>query len=339
MLVLLPTTLDFVIGDSTPRTVTASNGGNADLTIKSIDLTPSSIPYFSVDTKGCTTPITQTTSPCQVNIRLGTGSPPPNQVYGLTFKSNAPPDQTVPFQVHPPPTPTPVPTPRGSILLNPGSAPPTVRVNFSGSGLDPNAILAVLFDSTHLVDLNTDASGNFAVQLAVPDTAPPGTHQVCVGETNGNVCSAFTVEAAPAGTPTPSPSASPSPSPSASPSGSAALATPDTGGSSPLSLLTKPPFVFLPIIAAIGLLAFLGLYLWRARPTPPIGEVTILHKAPAPRVYDQDAPPPPAPPPAPPKAPIVYESPTAPPSTPPPARPPAPPSGADIPPDLPEASD
>jgi hypothetical protein len=231
----------------------------------------------------------------------------------------------------PTPTPTPVLTPRGSIFLNPGSAPATSRVTFSGSGLDASQILAVLFDGNHVGDINTDGSGNFTIQLAVPDTAPPGNHQVCVTESNGNVCSGFTVETGAATAP--APSASPSPSPS--PSGPAVAATPDAGGSSPLALLIKPPFVFLPIIAAIGLLAFLGLYLWRVRPTAPIGEVTILHKAPPPRVYDQDAPPPPAPP----KAPIVYESASGEVPAPPPARPPAPPSGADVPPDLPEASD
>ena len=233
--------------------------------------------------------------------------------------------------------PTPIPTPRGSIFLNPGSATPATRVTFSGSGLDANQILAVLFDGAHVSDINTDGGGNFTIQLVIPDNAPAGNHQICIGESNGNVCSGFTVEAAPAATPTPTDTASPSPSPSASPSPVTAAAA-GGGGSSPLALLLRPPFVFLPIIAAIALLTFLGLYLWRVRPTPPIGEVTILHKAPAPRLYEQQpAAPPPPPAPAPP--PVVYESPANPPSTPPPARPPAPPSGADVPPDLPETSD
>jgi hypothetical protein len=210
-------------------------------------------------------------------------------------------------------------------------------VTFSGNGLDANTILPVLIDGNHVADVNTDGGGSFSVQLAVPDIGAGG-HQVCVSESNGNACAGFTVEAAPASTPTPT--SSPSPSPSPSPSGSPpALATiPTSGGTSPLALLIKPPFVFLPIIAAIALLAFLALYLWRVRPTPPIGEVTILHKAPPPRVYESlpEAPPPiPAPQPAP----IFYESPGGPQSTPPPERPPAPPSGADVPPDLPEASD
>ena len=97
--------------------------------------------------------------------------------------------------------------------------------------------------------------------------------------------------------------------------------------------------MFLPIIAALALLAFLGLYLWRARPTPPIGEVTILHRAPAPRVYEPQPDAPPPPPAAPTPPPIVYESPAGPAPFKPPAPPTAAPSGADVPPDLPEASD
>jgi hypothetical protein len=210
-------------------------------------------------------------------------------------------------------------------------------VNFSGNGLDANQILGVLFDGNHVSDVNTDGGGSFSIQLVVPDAAPAGTHQVCVSESNGNLCSGFTVEAAPASTPTPSDTASPSPSPSPS-DGTSAPAAPGSGGGSTLALLIKPPFVFLPIIAALGLLAFLGLYLWRARQAPPIGEVTILHRAPEPRDYGSlpEAPPPP---PAPEPPPIVYECPAGPAPHPPPVPPPAPPSGADIPPDLPEASD
>jgi hypothetical protein len=190
----------------------------------------------------------------------------------------------------------------------------------------------VTFDGGHLVDVTTDGAGAFAIQLAIPNEATGASHQICVVENYGNVCTGFTLEAlpSPTSTPTETPSASPSPSPSASLV--APTATPSSGGASPLALLTRPPFVYLPILAAVALLVFLGLYLWRARPTPPIGEVTILHRAPQPRTYEsQPASPPPAPSPPPPP-PVVYESPTGP-------APPPPPSGADVPPDLPEASD
>ena len=235
------------------------------------------------------------------------------------------------------PPPTPIPTPRGSIFLNPGSATPTTKVTLSGSGLDPSTSLPVLFDGNRVIDVNADGSGNFTAQLTVPDAAPAGTHQVCVSESNGNVCSAFTVEAAPASTPTPS--ASPTVSPNPSPSDGLITIASNPGASSPMALLIKPPFVFLPIIAAIALLAFLGIYLWRVRQTPPISEVTILHKAPEPRAHGLDAVPPPTPAPPPPAAPIVYESPSGPASAPPPARPSAAPNDADVPPDMPEASD
>ncbi|HEY8681150.1 MAG TPA: hypothetical protein VIN01_08880 [Candidatus Dormibacteraeota bacterium] len=196
------------------------------------------------------------------------------------------------------------------------------------------------FDGGHLVDVDTDGSGAFAIQLAIPNDATGPSHTICVVENYGNVCTGFTLETLPSPTPTPTDTASPSPSPSPSTSPVVPTATPSSGGgSSPLALLTRPPFVFVPIIAAIALLAFLGLYLWRARSTPPIGEVTILHRAPPARTYETlpDAPAPPPPAPAPP--PVVYESPAGPAPPPSKAPPTAPPSGADVPPDLPEASD
>jgi hypothetical protein len=232
-----------------------------------------------------------------------------------------------------------VPTPQGSIFLNPSSAPPASRVNFSGTRLPISTPLAVTFDGGHLVDVITDGSGAFAIQLAIPNEATGVSHQICVVENYGNVCTGFTLEALPSPTPTPTATPSPSPSPSTSPSPVTQAPTSSSDGTSPLALLTRPPFVFLPILAAVALLAFLGLYLWRARPTPPIGEVTILHRAPEPRVYGtQPDQPPPAPAPSPPP-PVVYESPAGPAPPPPAPRPPAPPSSADVPPEMPEASD
>ena len=231
-----------------------------------------------------------------------------------------------------------MPTPQGSVLIQPNSAPPSSTVVFSGSGLPANQAFDVLWDGTQLAQVNTDGGGNFTANLAIPDNATGAGHTICVHELPGNVCATFTLEAKP--TPAPSPTDTPSPTPSPSPSPAPVLVAPPAGGGgiSLLALLTRPPFVFLPILAVVGLLALLALWLWRARPTPPLGEVTVLHRAPQPREYEPlAAPPPPA---APPPAPIAYESAPGPAwAPPPPVTRPAPPSGADVPPDLPQPTD
>jgi hypothetical protein len=274
-------------------------------------------------------------------VAVGTATPTPSAIAKtsptptLTPPTPAPTSTPTPTPT-PTPIPTPAPTPRGSVFLNPSTGTRTTTATFSGNGLDANQLLAMYFDANRIGDVQTDGSGNFSAPLNA-SSADPGTHQICVSESNGNLCAGFTLEAAPPATPTPSPASSPSPSPSASPVG--VVAATSAGGTSPMALLIRPPFVFLPIIAAIGLLAFLGLYLWRIRPETPISEVTILHQAP---LLNEDAPalsvPTPAPV-APPPAPIVYESPSDFTPTPLIAPPESPPNGADVPPDLPEASD
>jgi hypothetical protein len=328
-----PTSLHFPDGGSAAQTVTVSNGGDLAAQLA----TPVVSTGFTISGRTCGPGPLPKGDSCTVTILTARGGPFAGT---LTIHDGSigavPPDLIVPLNIL---GPTPPPPPQGSIFLNPSSAPPASRVNFSGTGLPVSTLLAVTFDGGHLVDINTDGNGAFAIQLAIPNDATGVNHQICVVENYGNLCTGFTLEANPGPTPTPSdsPSASPSPSPSTSPV--APVATTSSGGSSPLAVLTRPPFVFLPIIAAIGLLAFLALYLWRGRPTPPIGEVTILHRAPEPRVYGpQPDSPPPAPAPSPPP-PVVYESPPGPASSPPPPRPPAPPGGADVPPEMPEASD
>jgi len=223
------------------------------------------------------------------------------------------------------------------IFLNPASAPPSTHVNLSGSNFPPSATLNVLFDGTEISTVKSDAGGSIPVTaIVIPDNAAVASHQVCVEFTQGvNVCAAFTLE--PPVSPSPSPAASPSPSPSASPTSTPAPVATSTGGVSPLAVMTRPPFVFLPIVAVVGLILFLSLWAWLSRPGPPLGEVTVHHLAPSPRSYESTPLAPPAAP-EPRPEPIVYESPE---SSPPPsaAPPPPPPSGADVPPDLPEASD
>jgi hypothetical protein len=200
--------------------------------------------------------------------------------------------------------------------------------------------LNVLWDGTQISTVDSDASGAIPVtSIVIPDNATGASHSICVEFTQGvNVCAAFNLQ--PPISPSPGPSPSPSPSAGPTPAHTPTVSRTDGSGVSPLALLLQPPFVFLPILAILGLLGFLALWAWRSRPAPPLGEVTINHLAPAPRQWEPglNAQPSPPPAPEPPAAPIVYESPGASPG-PAPAPPPPPPSGADVPPDLPEASD
>ena len=231
-----------------------------------------------------------------------------------------------------------MPTPQGQISINPASAPPATRVMLSGQGLPANQTLQVVFDGNPLDSLFTDGSGNFAKEIAIPDTATGSGHQICVVEpSQGNVCANFTLQA-PQPSPTPQPSPNPTPSPNPSPEPVSTAGATGAGGSTPLAALMRPPFVFFPIVLLLAGLAWLAWYLWSMRPVPAIGEVTVLHTAVPARIYEPAPPPPPAAtPPAPP--PVFYEEPRAHGPAPPPPPRAAPPSGADVPPDLPEASD
>jgi hypothetical protein len=162
------------------------------------------------------------------------------------------------------------------------------------------------------------------------------------------------------------------PSPAETPQASGAR---PGGGINGLDIITRPPFVFLPIIGILGLLGVLAYWLFsRRRPMAPVSSATVVHRAtrpdymapfaaggatptappvaPQPSAWDapiQPAAPyqPPAAPYAPPPAPYVPPPVPTPPPVPPVSPPrtvewPAPPSAPaapDEPPDLPQPSD
>jgi hypothetical protein len=72
------------------------------------------------------------------------------------------------------------------------------------------------------------------------------------------------------------------------------------GGSSGLDVITRPPFVFLPIIALLALLAALAYWvLMRGDRTPVLPSASVVHRSARPDigpVAPRPAPPPPVPP-------------------------------------------
>jgi hypothetical protein len=215
----------------------------------------------------------------------------------------------------------------------------------------------------------TDGNGAFS-QIVKPFAgSQPGAHKLCAS-VPPRPCANFSLQAPPSPTPSASPSPSESPTPLPSPSDTSQTSAARTGGGVGwLSVITRPPFVFLPLAAILGLLGLLAYWALtsRRRPMPPSAPASVVHRAtrpdymapfpttarppagplaPTPPYQPVPPPQPPMPPPAQPPPPAFGPSPAQPPQPPPaPPRevewpaPPTPPAAADEPPDLPQPSD
>ena len=272
----------------------------------------------------------------------------------------------------PTPTPTPVPTPipvNAFISLDVTSGDVNTAITVNGSAFLPNQSTSLYWDQQNKIAgaSNADANGNFTTRVKPFATDAPGVHRLCASVLP-NPCATFTLQAA-AVSPTPaspSPEASPSPTESASPDASP---TPGAATLSGFDVMTKPPFVFLPIIGGLGLAIALGYWILSLLMRPKqqtLKSVAVAHlasrpdysagfgaapaapapPAPVPSAWADVIPPqPPQPPPAPePEPPLPEPEPphpdlfaAPPPSTPEP-EPPLPeiPAAPDEPPDLPE---
>ncbi len=253
----------------------------------------------------------------------------------------------------------PVPT-GASIGLNPTAGRSTTAITVTGELFLKNQSVTLYWDlSTHVAaKLVTDDAGAFT-KVVKPRTGDvPKVHKLCANVLPKPACATFTLQAAPKPTPaSPSPSDVPSPSPTDTPQASGTRLGGGGGGISGLDIITRPPFVFLPIIAIIGILGVLVYWLLsRRRQLPPASAATVVHRATRPDYMapfptaggPPVAPPPPAQPsawdapiqslppvqpyvppavqpqpPAAPYAPTPYVPPPVPPQAPPPAAPPA----------------
>jgi len=272
----------------------------------------------------------------------------------------------------PPPSPSPVPTPtpvNAFLSLDVTSGDVNTAITVNGSAFLPNQSTSLYWDQPNKIAgaSNADANGNFTTRVKPFATDAPGVHRLCAS-VQPNPCASFTLQAA-ATSPTPaSPSPEPSPSPTESPSPDASP-TPVAATLSGFDLMTKPPFVFLPIIGGLGLAIALGYWILSLLMRPKqqtLKSVAVAHlasrpdysagfgaspaapapTAPVPSAWADVIPPqPPQPPPAPePEPPLPEPEPphpelsAAPPPSAPEPEPPLPeiPASPDEPPDLPE---
>lgn len=255
----------------------------------------------------------------------------------------------------PSPSPSPSPIPANAFLtLDVATGPVTTSITVNGGAFLANEHMTLYWDppSTKVAGgANADASGNFTTGVKPFATDAPGIHHLCASVAPFP-CANFTLVAA-TPTPTPSPSPSPDTSPSPSPSAAAtALASPTPVATtlSGIDLITRPPFVFVPIIGVLAILVSLGYWLYSMVKPPPrqaaLPTAAVVHRATRPDYTAGFGAPPPAPAPAPPP-PSAWDDvlPAAHPiaAAPPPVEPEPPaaeePGAQDGPPDLPEPAE
>ena len=175
-----------------------------------------------------------------------------------TLTSNATPTST--STPPPPPSPSPIPV-NATIGLDPTAGGPTVGITVTGQLFLPNESITLYWDDPSRPapggTAQADGNGTFHVVVKPFPGDQPGVHHLYASEPPKPHAD-FTLQGPPSPTPpasptpsdSPSPSAPPSPTDSPSPSPSAVPVASISG----IDIITRPPFVFLPIIGALGLL-------------------------------------------------------------------------------------
>ena len=255
------------------------------------------------------------------------------------------------------------PLPIGATIgLQPTAGAANSLITVTGQAFLKNESITLYWDvpADVATSVVTDGNGSFTKVVKPFAGDKPNVHKLCAS-VPPTPCANFTLQPPPS----PTPSAAPSPSPVESPSPSPSPANPPPasgartgGGPSGFDIITKPPFVFLPIIGILGLLGVIAYWaLSRRRRTYTPTAATVVHRAtrpdymapvptpvPAPVAAPQPPVVPPLQPPAQPPLPVAGPPPVQPPPAPPPPAPTEPPptiwpAAPDEPPDLPEPSD
>src|SRR5579859_603973 len=217
-------------------------------------------------------------------VTAGTGTPTPPASPSPTATASPTP---------PPPTPSPLPTPTPTaafLSLDVSAGDPNTQIHVSGNSFLANEKMSLYWDSPNKVigSATADGNGNFSNVAVKPFAGdPPGLHKICASVAP-NPCAQFELQAP---TPSPSPEASPSesptavespsPSPSGSPTPSVAPIPVSNDSPNNLDVLFKPPFVFLPFIAVLGLLGAIAYWAFGAaaarRRVQPLPAASVIH--------------------------------------------------------------
>jgi len=235
----------------------------------------------------------------------------------------------------PSPSPSPIPTPtpvNAYLTLDVSAGGATTPINVSGNAFLPGEAMSLYWDAPNKVigSATADGNGNFANVKVKPFAGdPPGLHKICAS-VQPNPCAQFELQGNPSPTPSPSPSPSESPSQSASPSRTESptpIALPVGPDSNVLDVLLRPPFIFLPFIAALGLIGAIAYWALGSAARRPrvLPAASIVHRSVRPGYGGPEVEPGPA------ATPVPPEPPPPPPADlePPPAWPTSPPEPED----------
>jgi len=185
------------------------------------------------------------------------------------------------------PCPTPTPTPTLAFLtLDVTSGDSNTQITVNGGAFLPNEQMTLYWDQTNKVagGANADSSGNFVTHVRPFAGDPPGTHRLCAS-VPPFPCADFTIVEASSPSPSPSPSSSPAATPSAAPTevaSAAPTASPLSTNLNGFDVISKPPFVFLPIAGGLAILFALGYWVLSVtrRPKPlKIPATAVVHRA------------------------------------------------------------
>jgi len=187
----------------------------------------------------------------------------------------------------PSPSPSPLPTPVNAFLsLDVTAGPPSTVINVSGGQFLPKQQLNLYWDQPSKVagSATADDNGSFNTRVKPNPSDKPGVHKLCASVLP-NPCANFALQSAtPTPSPSPTPEQSPSPSPSAEPTPSQA-ATPArvNANLNGFDVISRPPFVFLPIFGVGALLLSLAYWafsaLRRPRRLAPVPSAAVVHRA------------------------------------------------------------
>jgi hypothetical protein len=175
------------------------------------------------------------------------------------------------------------PLPVGATIgLQPTAGTSSTVITVTGQLFLKNESMTLYWDiSSHVAaTVVTDDNGSFTKAVRPFARDKPAAHRLCVNA-QPKPCASFALQPAP--TPTASTSPSPvdtsSPTPSAAGNPQASGARPGGGGISGLDIITRPPFVFLPIIGILGLIGVLVYWALssRRRPMAPTSASVIHH--------------------------------------------------------------